>query len=129
VSWSRTPVAQALVAMVSAATANGVYVHETPPEIVNPLCVVVLRPVAVTYSGAAFAVDDVELPVAIVGGLVADDAIDDLKTTVRQTVEGDPTLKGVVAQAWPTGERNWRNITGAGGIQLLYVELVLQIQM
>jgi hypothetical protein len=41
----------------------------------------------------------------------------------------DPKLQGTVLNAWPVEERNWRNVIGAGGIQLLYVELVIQVTM
>jgi hypothetical protein len=34
-----------------------------------------------------------------------------------------------VASAYCEQERNWRNVTGAGGVQLLYVELVLLVRM
>ena len=128
-SWDRQPVAQALTAMLAAATANSVYVHETPPEVLNPLAVVVMRESTVSYATGALAVDEVELPIAVVGGIEQDDAISGLRVTCRQAIEADPTLKGTVIRAWPTGHRNWRNITGAGGIQLLYVELVLEILM
>jgi hypothetical protein len=122
-------VAAALKALVDTASGGTVYCHETPPAILNPMSVVIMRPVSVTYSGAALGIDDVELPVAIVGGIEQDDAIDAVKAMVRQCVEGDTTLTGTVQRAWPTEERNWRNITGAGGIELLYVELVIQILM
>jgi hypothetical protein len=128
-SWSRAPVATALAGMVRSATAGSVYVHETPPEVLNPPAVVIMRPVTVAYSTAYLGIDDVQLPLAIVGGIEQDDAIDALKSTVRQAVEADSSLAGVVQKAWPIEERNWRNVTGAGGIQLLYVELVLQITM
>jgi hypothetical protein len=128
-SWARPPVAAALVDMIGAATAGTVFVHDRPPMTLNPMAVVIMRPNTVTYATAAFGIDEVELPVAVVGGLDTEDAIDQLKSTVRQTVEGDTTLKGTVLTAWPAEERNWREITGAGGIQLLYVELILQIHM
>jgi len=40
--------------------------------------------VSVSYATAGLGVDEVELPIAIVGGLEADDAIDTIKATVRQ---------------------------------------------
>jgi hypothetical protein len=115
--------------MVRLATEGAVFVHETPPETLNPPAVVVMRPVTVSYGTAFLGIDEVQLPLAIVGALDQDDQIDALKSTVRQCVEADSRLTGVVQNAWPVEERNWRNITGAGGIQLLYVELVLQITM
>jgi hypothetical protein len=133
-TWSRPSVAAALVDMITAATAgitadgeNSVYVHPSPPDTLNPFAVVVMRPNVVTYSVAAFGIDQVELPVAIVGGIDSENAVDDLKNVVRHTIGADQTLKGTVVAAWCTEERNWRNVTGAGGIQLLYVELILNI--
>ena len=111
------------------AAAPDVYVHELPPETLNPMAVVIMRPVTVTYATGALSIDEVELPIAIVGGVEADDDIDALKTTVRELVEMDQSLQGSVKSAWPVSERNWRNVTGAGGVQLLYVELVLQVLM
>jgi hypothetical protein len=126
-TWARASVAAALVDMINAATAGSCYVHAAPPATLNAPSVVIMRPNVVTYSVAAFGVDDVELPVAIVGAADQDVAVDTLKNVVRAAVLGDSTLKGTVYSAVPSEERNWRQLTGAGGIQLLYVELVLKI--
>ena len=128
-SWARGPVAQALADMLEAATAGTVYVHTRPPETLNPMTVVVGRTVTEVYSASGFTVDQVELPVLVVGGIEQEDDIDALKDIVRQAVQGDTTLKGTVQVAWCTEARGWRNVTGAGGIQLLYVELIVTIQM
>jgi hypothetical protein len=127
VSWDRTKVAAALVTMFSDAT--GVKVHERPPETLNPMCVVIGRPQPVAYAVAALGIDDATLPVIVVGGVETEDQVETLKEQCRQAVLADWTLAGSVQSAYPTEERNWRNITGAGGIQLLTVELILQIQM
>ena len=119
--------ASALVEILSPAT--GVMVHERPPEIVNPMAVVIHRPQTVTYSAAGLGVDHAELPVVIVGGIEQEDAIEALKETCRRSVLADQSLGLVVAAAYPSEERNWRNYTGAGGIQLLQVELILTIEM
>lgn len=126
-TWDRTKVADALVSMLGAAT--GVKVHERPPETLNPLCVVVGRPQPVAYAVAALGIDDATLPVIIVGGIETEDAVETLKEQCRAAVMADYTLGGQVQSAFPAEERNWRNITGAGGVQLLTVELILQIQM
>ena len=47
-----------------------------------------------------------------------------LRVTYYQTFAA-----GSVKASWCYQERNWRNVTGAGGIQLLLVELILTIQM
>lgn len=129
-TYRRRPVAAALVEMIQAATAGTVYVHPRPPEIVNPMAVVVGRDQAgAQYAGAAFGTDEIPLHLQMVGGVEQDDDIDDLRDTVRQAIVADTTLKGTVQTAWPSGSNGWRNFTGAGGIQLLYVELVVTIHM
>jgi hypothetical protein len=121
-------VAQALAALLSAGQ-PGVKVHERPPEIVNPPCMVIGRPQPVTYSDNGFGVDTAELPVTIVGGIETEDAIEAIKNAARRSLASDATLGGAVASAVATQERNWINRTGAGGIQLLTVELVVQVMM
>jgi len=126
-TWNRTTVADALVAVLGPATGHTVF--DLPPETINPMCVVVGRPSSVSYGSFGFGIDEAELPVMIVGGVEQEEAIDGLKATCRAAVFNNTTLNGAVQRAVATGERNWRNYTGAGGIQLLIVELVLQITM
>jgi hypothetical protein len=125
--WDRHAVSAALVARLGPAT--GVKIHPIPPELLNPPCVVVSRPQPVMYDTFAFGVDDATLPVLIVGGIETEDAIEQTKTACRTAIMNDSTLGGTVKACTPAEERNWRNLTGAGGIQLLVVELILQIQM
>jgi hypothetical protein len=127
VSWDRAQVSAALVDVLGPAT--GVTVHAAPPEVLNPMCVVVSRPQPVVFSTVGLGVDEATLPLVIVGGLESEDRIEALKTACRQTIMADPTLGGAVPNCYPTEERNWRNVTGAGGIQLLLVELILTVQM
>ena len=126
-SWDRAVVADALAAAFAAVT--DVKVHTRPPELLNPMCVVVGRPQPVTYDQFAFGVDEASLPVIVAGGAETEDAVEALKNLCRQAVAKDPTLGGVVAACTAAEERNWRNLTGAGGIQLLLVELILTIRM
>jgi hypothetical protein len=128
VSWNRAPVTAALAFMLTNATEGAVTIHERPPETLNPPAVVIHRP-TVAYSVAGLGIDEVSLPLVIVGGIESEAAIDALKETCRQAVLADQTLGGTVQVGYPTEERNWRNYTGAGGIQILQVELVLTIQM
>jgi len=128
-SWARAPVAAALVDMLEAATAGIVAVHPRPPETLNPPAIVVGRTVTELYGVAGLAVDEVTLPVLVVGGLEQEDDIDALAAVVRQAVEADSTLKGNVVVAWANEARGWRNETGAGGIQLLHKQLILTIHM
>jgi hypothetical protein len=125
--WDRQAVADALVGVLGPAT--GVKVHPLPPEIINPPCVVVSRPQTVVYATAGLGIDDATLPLIVAGGVETEAAIETIKTACRQAVLADPSLGGTVQACWPGEERNWRNLTGAGGVQLLLVELVLQIQM
>jgi hypothetical protein len=127
-AWNRQPVAAALVSMFAAANPN-CYVHERPPEIVNPLSVVVSRPVRVSYGTAGLGVDEIELPVLIVGAIEQDDQVESVLAACRAAVDADATLQGTVKAGWAAEERGWRNLTGAGGIQLLLVELVLTVHM
>jgi len=127
--WTRSPVAAQLVTMLTAATEGSVFVHARPPEIINPMAVVISRPVSVVYSAFAIGIDEVSLPVTIAGGIETEDAVEALKETCRQAILADSSLSGVVQNCYPEEERNWRNLTGAGGIQLLLVDLILTITM
>jgi hypothetical protein len=127
VSWDRARVSAALQQVLGPAT--GVTVHPSPPETVNPMCVVIGRPVTVSYGIAALGVDEASLPLILVGGIETEDRIETLKSTCRQAVLADPGLAGTVHSVYPAEERNWRNMTGAGGVQLLTVDLILTIQM
>ena len=126
-SWNRAAVADALVTTLGPAA--GVKVHPLPPEVLNPMCVVVGRSQPVSYDTFALGVDEATLPVMIVGGVETEEQIDTIKNACRQAVMADPSLGGTVIDATPAEERNWRNLTGAGGIQLLLVELILTVRM
>jgi hypothetical protein len=128
VTWDRKTAATALVATLQAAV-GGVKIHEFPPEIVNFPTVNVLRPLSVVYSASAFGIDEIQLPVAVVHGIEQDDAIDALVGQCRAAVDADPSLGGAVQSCTATELRNWRNLTGAGGVQLLLVELILTVRM
>jgi hypothetical protein len=126
VTWNRQSVADALVGVLGPAV--GVTVHEKPPEVLNPPCLVVGRPTTVTYATAGLGIDEAELPVVIVGGIETEDRIETLKVAARSAILANPSLGLANVTVWPTSERNWLNRTGAGGIQLLTVELILTVQ-
>jgi hypothetical protein len=126
-TWDRAKVASSLVALLQPAT--GVQVHPRPPETLNPPCIVVSRPQPVAYGTAGFSVDEATLPLVIVGGIENEDAIEATKNACRAALLANPGLSGMVQQIHASEERNWRNMTGAGGIQLLMCELILTIQM
>jgi hypothetical protein len=128
VSWDRTKCVDALVPLFAAANPT-VKVLDHPTETINPPAIVIHRPTMVTYANAGFGVDTAELPVLIGSGLESEDQIETIKTACRSALCADVTLGGVVAEVHAASERNWRNQTGAGGIQLLTVELVLSVTM
>jgi uncharacterized protein DUF3168 len=124
-AWDRATVAAALVATLGPAV--GVKVHDRPPEVLNPPCLVIGRPVTVVYGTGALGADTATLPVVVVGGIETEDQIEGLKSAARAALEADQTLGGAVQGVWPSEERNWLNRTGAGGLQLLTVELILEV--
>jgi hypothetical protein len=88
-----------------------------------------MRPQPVVYGTAGLGVDEATLPLAIVSGVEQENALDGLKQQAIKAVLADATLGGLVVNCWPTEERNWRNVTGAGGTQLLLCELILTVHM
>ena len=128
-SWNRSQFAAALQPILAFATEGAVTIHLLPPETLNPPAVVIHRPTLVTYSAASLGIDEVSLPLVIVGAIEGEDAIEALKSTCRQAINANQNLGGAVQACWCESERNWRNYTGAGGIQILQVELVLSIHM
>jgi hypothetical protein len=126
--WDRAACSDALVAVLGAALPT-VTIHPRPPEVINPFCVVISRPAPVLYGTGALGIDEATLPLVVAGGAETEDRVEEIKNTCRTTVDANATLGGVVQIAWCSEERNWRNLTGAGGIQLLLVELVLTVRM
>ena len=127
-TWDRTKCVDALVPVLAAANPS-VNVLDHPPMTVTPPFIEVHRPTLVVYANAGFGVDTAELPVLIGSGLETEDLIETMKTACRSALLANPNLGGVVAEIHAAQERNWRNQTGAGGIQLLTVELVLEVRM
>ena len=128
-TWDRTKCVDALVPVLAAANPN-VNVLDHPPMTVTPPFIEVHRPTLVTYANAGFGVDTAELPILIGSGLEQEDAIEAMKNACRSALLANPTLGGAVAGCHPAQERNWRNQpAGAGGIQLLTVELVVEVLM
>ena len=127
-TWTRTPVAAALVDVLSAATSGTVTVFAKPPTTINPPAVIVARPTNVNYATASFARDEATLPVEICGSFDGDDTVDALRDQIRKAIDANPTLEGTVASCTVTAERNWRNVTVAG-VELLAAQIVLTILM
>ena len=80
-------------------------------------------------SAVAPTIDEITLPLVIAGGIEQEEALEGFITQCRTAILADSTLQGSVQVAWPAEIRNWRNLTGAGGIQLLLAELILTIRM
>jgi hypothetical protein len=127
-SWSRAPLAKALVAAIEPA-ATGVSVFERPPFTLNVPAIVVSGPTEVRYSSVAFSIDEVILPIVCVAALDEYDELHSLIVTVRESIDAaDPTLGGIVSRAWVSGERNWRP-TKIAGADCLAAEAVLTVYM
>jgi hypothetical protein len=130
VSWNRQTVAAALVETLTVATAAEVpppSVFGAAPLTLNPPAIVIGRPTG-RYGDWAFAVDEMALPVVVVGAAFDDDALDALAEVVRQAVLVDPTLGGAVKSVYPAERRNPRNVSVAG-IDVQTTEVVLTVVM
>ena len=114
-TWDRAACAQAVAAVLGPVLPT-VTIHQRPPEIVNPFCLVISRPAPVSYATAGLGVDEATLPLIVVGGAETEDTVEQIKNTAKQAIDANFTLGGKVQAAWCTEERNWRNQTGAGGI-------------
>jgi len=126
-SWDADKASTALVDLFSAALPH-VKVFGEPPQTLNPPAVVI-SDADVTYNNATFCADTATVPVVVIGGIDTKTALETMKNTLRSALDGDENLGGVVHYASATGERNWRSGTSAGGIQLLSVELIVEVQM
>jgi hypothetical protein len=124
-SWSRAPVAAALVDVVSTAMGATVTVFPEPPQTLNPPAIIV-GPATVTYSVAAFAVDEVDLTVMAVVPVGHLNELDSLARQVHDAILADSTLAGAVKAAWPIEQRNSRGVVIAG-IDLSVVDVVVRV--
>jgi hypothetical protein len=124
-SWSRAPVAAALVSTLTAATSGAVTVFAEPPQTLNPPAVTV-GPETGPYAVAAFATDEFDLPLICVAAIGHLNDLSDLAETVRLAVTANPTLGGAVKSAWPSERRNPRNVNVAG-VDLSTVEVVVKV--
>ena len=126
-SWSRPLVAAALVEMLTTATGGLVTVFDRPPPTFNPPAIVVARVESVSYGTAAMGRDEVTLPIVCVGAVDGDEDLDDMRAVVKAAIDDDVTLLGSVQAGWAVEERNWRQLSIAGG-DVLAVDLMLTIQ-
>ncbi|HEV7536468.1 MAG TPA: hypothetical protein VGP90_12585 [Acidimicrobiia bacterium] len=126
-TWSRRPVAAALVDLLGTATGGTVTVFAEQPLTLNPPALVVAD-ATVRFSRAALSVDEVDLPVLCIGPAGASDDVDALAGTVRAAVDADRTLGGAVQIVYAAEQRNARHVNIAG-IDLKVLEVGLSITM
>ena len=109
-SWSRSTAAPALAETIRSADLTGTRsVYDRPVPTLHAPALVVARATEVRYGVAAFGVDEAELPVVCLGPMEGEDVVDELLALVREAVELDPTVGGVVQGAFVPLERNWRD--------------------
>jgi hypothetical protein len=125
VSWDRDKVSAALGDLFASALPT-VKIHTIPPLTLNPPCVVI-SDADVAYNTASFCADTATVPVIVVGGMEATDAVEDMKNALRAALDGSPDLGGVVSYANAVEERNWR-YAAVAGVQLLTVELMVEVK-
>jgi hypothetical protein len=127
VSWNRVNAVQAIVAALQQTVGDQAFVFDKTPQTINPPAIVVGRPLEVSYSSAAFGIDETTISIICVAAADGEDVIDQLITLVRESFP-DPSLGRAVQSCVCTNERNWRNTTVAG-IDILQAEVILTIQM
>jgi hypothetical protein len=113
--------------MLTTATSGTVSVFESIPFTLNPPALVIGR-ASGSYDLFALGVDELELPVIVIGAVSDDDGTDALAEKVRLAVLGDPTLQATVHAAAPARRANPRNASIAG-IEVQTTEVVLSIRM
>jgi hypothetical protein len=130
-SWNRPAAADALVSVLTAATAANtppVWVHDKPPSTLNAPSLVVSYPTTVVKHSPTFPIDQAAVAVLGAVGVEAGDDLDGLLAQTTTAVEANPTLSGAVQYCQPTEWRNWRIMTSAGA-SLLVAEVALEIRM
>ena len=127
-SWARTPVAAALVDMLTAATEGAVTVFDRPPATFNVPAMVVADPTRVEYRTPAFGVDLARISVICAAGADQVDMVDDLIAVAVAALQADPSLGGAVQVCQVIEQANWRVLT-VGGAEFRAADVVLEIRM
>ena len=127
-SWSRAPVAAALVEALEAVSAGLVSCFDRPPAVFNAPAYVIGYPDTVQINDPAFGIDLATMSVICAQVVDMSDGLDDLLAAAAKAVDADVTLGGVVQVAQVKEQRAWR-ATSVGGVQMLLAELSLQIHM
>lgn len=126
-SYSRAPVAAALVAAFRAAD-PAMNVFDKPPATINAPALVVVDPTTRQLHVAGMGVDQTEMVVTAVVGLEQADTLDDLMNTAIAAIAAEPTLGRVVMTATVTEARNWRRLV-VGGADFRAADLAVRIDM
>jgi len=126
VSWDREKVSTALVELLGPAT--GVKVHQYPLRIVNPPSVTVSDP-SVSKNTGGYGIDVATVPLVVVCGYEDTAGAIAITGAIFSALGPSTNLGGAVFECHPTEERNWRNFTGAGGVQLLLVDVMVEVKM
>jgi len=130
-TWQRAPVATALAAMFTAATADQVppvSCFERPPETLNAPALVCTDPATVGKRTAGMGVDQTEFVVTDVCALELSDDLDALLDVADRAILADPTLGGVVLTSVVTEYRNWRPLQ-IGGAPFRAADLAIRIDL
>lgn len=126
-TWQRAPVAAALVQLLEPLDAT-VTVFGAPPLTFAPPALIVWYPTLVQYSGFAYQVDLVTLPIMCAAGLGEWDRVDELAAMVRGAVDtADPQLGGSVAVARAYQQSETR-IVSVAGADVLAANVILEIR-
>jgi hypothetical protein len=128
VSWSRSPVAAALVELLEASSAGLVTCFDRPPAVFNAPAYVVGYPDSVAYAEPAFGVDQATMSVICAHVVDRADELDGLLAAAGKAISADVTLGGAVQSVQVKEARSWRVFT-VGGVQMLLAELSLEIRM
>jgi hypothetical protein len=110
-SWDRPAAADALVAVLAAATADLTpppTCFPNPPSTFNPPAIIVSLPLTVTKHVPAFGIDRVTLVLLVAAGVTEADLVDELLGLASAAIEADKSLGGAVQLCNPDEWRNWR---------------------
>lgn len=126
-TWSRAPVAAALVAAFNTLDPM-LNCFAAAPETFNPPALIVTDPASVTKRAAGMGVDQTELIVVAAVSLEAADDLDALMNAADRAIFADPTLGGVVLTSLVTEYRNYRGLQVAGATYRV-ADLAVRVDM
>jgi hypothetical protein len=128
VTWTRAPVAAALVPIL-AAIDPAVPAYAEPPETFNPPAYIVGYPRTVNYRTPTFGVDTAQLPMLAAAGAGEVDRVDELLAAAYDAIAAAPKPIGGIVQLVEIGPQdNWRLLRVAG-VDVLAADLLLTIRV